>query len=266
MATSALGQQRRIAIRSRADSVLGPPKLDTTLSIETPERVIFNHQLAGPALRTAAYLLDLLLRLAFVFFVMVGLSIGVMATGRLRGLEAGVVLVLFFTLEWGYFVVFDVLMHGASPGKRVLGLRVIHESGRPLSGAESILRNLLRAADILPFFYALGLVTMCFDRKFRRLGDLVAGTVVVRQPRVRLRKRRTEIAVQAIVGLPERPLLTKDELLALALFERRSADLGRSRALELAEIVAPKLRARYGIHGGDAVSLLLGLAKRASRS
>lgn len=257
--------QRAGEVRQSGDLGSFTTKLDTTLSIETPERVIFNHQLAGPALRTAAYLLDLLIRGAFVLVVVMALSITAVATGRLHGLEAGIVLVLFFTLEWGYFVLFDLLLSGQSPGKRMLGLRVIHESGRSLTPAESVLRNLLRAADILPFFYAIGLSTMCVDRHFRRLGDLVASTVVVREPRLRLRKRRVELVHHDVVGLPQRLMLSREELAALSLFARRSPELGRSRAQELAEIVAPRYRARYGISGGNAVDLLLTLLSRASR-
>lgn len=266
MTNHALGQQLATGIRRNAVAASATIKLDTTLSIETPERVVFSHQLAGPAVRSAAYLLDLLLRGLFVMIVVMSLSIGALATGELYGFEAGLVLVLFFTLEWGYFVLFDLLLSGSSPGKRAFGLRVIHESGRPLTPSESILRNLLRAADILPLFYAIGISAMCFDTKFRRLGDLVAGTVVVREPRVRLRRGRTTFAPREIIGLPQRPALSREELSALALFERRASQLGRSRAAELAEILAPRLRARFDLPKVDAVDLLLGLLKRASRS
>lgn len=262
-ATQPLGDGGSIA-SARATSSSG--KLDTTLSIETPERVVFSHQLAGPAVRSAAYLLDLLIRGAFLFLVVVGLSIGSIATGRFSGVEAGLVLVLFFGLEWGYFVLFDLLLAGRSPGKRLLGLRVIHESGRPITASESVLRNLLRAADILPLFYAVGLTTMCFDRTFRRLGDLVAGTVVVREPRLRLRNQKVRVPHADVPGLPPRLRLSREELAALALFERRATRLGHSRAEELAEILAPKLRARYGLGKVRAVDLLLGLLARASRS
>lgn len=241
-------------------------KLDTTLSIETPERVVFSHQLAGPAVRSAAYALDLLIRGAFLFFVVIGLSIGSIATGRFSGVETGLVLLLFFSLEWGYFVVFDLLLAGRSPGKRLLGLHVIHDSGRPITASESVLRNLLRAADILPLFYAVGLTTMCFDRTFRRLGDLVAGTVVVREPRLRLGKQKVHLPRADVPGLPPRPRLTREELAALALFERRAGRLGQSRAEELAEILAPKLRARYGLGKVKGVDLLLGLLARQSRT
>jgi len=265
VAESALGYNLRTDGAARGQPSPVPSKLDTTLAIETPERVVFNYLLAGPALRTAAYLLDLLLRLVFVVAVLLGLSIGAIATSRLHGFETGLLLVLFFALEWGYFVFFELVLSGSSPGKRVFGLRVMHESGRPLTAAESVLRNLLRAADLLPSLYALGLGTMCFDRKFRRLGDLVAGTVVVREPRVRLRRRTTPAEHREVAGLPARPRLTRDELAALALFERRAAELGQSRAAELAELWAPRLRVRFGVPRAPATDLLVGLLKRAAR-
>jgi uncharacterized RDD family membrane protein YckC len=138
--------------------------LDTTLELETPEHIAFRYQLAGPARRAAAYVVDLIVRGAILFLMaLVILSTSSVASQDLAGFETGALLLVFFGLEWGYFVAFEVLSAGASPGKRAFQLRVVHQDGRPITLSDSILRNLLRAADLLPMFYAVGVVSMMFD-------------------------------------------------------------------------------------------------------
>lgn len=237
--------------------------LDTTLVLETPEHIGFRYQLAGAGRRSAAYLVDLVVRglILFVVTIVAALSSATWVKG-LGGLEIGVMLVLFFALEWGYFVVFEVLFNGSSPGKRAFRLRVIHQDGRALSFSESLLRNLLRAADLLPFLYAVGLSVMLFDRHFRRLGDLVAGTVVVFEPRTTLRSEKVPSMRDDVAGLPARPRLSADERAALALFHRRLPYLSRARAAELADIVAPVFRQRFGVEDADSTRLLEALYQR----
>jgi uncharacterized RDD family membrane protein YckC len=84
-----------------------------------------------------------------------------------------------FCLYWGYFAAFEIWWQGRTPGKHLAGIRVIHQSGRPANAVESIGRNLLRGVDVLPGFYAVGLITMMCNAQNRRLGDFVAGTIVV---------------------------------------------------------------------------------------
>ena len=88
-----------------------------------------------------------------------------------------------FAIYWGYFAAFEVLWKGQTPGKRFAGIRVIKESGRPINAVEAIGRNLMRAVDVLPGIYGVGVVCMMCNRQSRRLGDFVAGTVVVHEKR-----------------------------------------------------------------------------------
>src|SRR5690606_29227815 len=129
-----------------------------------------------------------------------------------------------------------------------------------------ILRNLLRAADLLPTGYALGVVTMCFDSRFRRLGDLAAGTVVVSEPRTRLATTRTSSAHVEIAGLVQRPRLSAEERAALALFARRRPHLSPARVEELAALLAPSMRRRFGVPEAPDVALLEALHPRSSLS
>jgi uncharacterized RDD family membrane protein YckC len=237
--------------------------LDTSFELETPEHISFRYSLAGPARRGAAYLVDLLIRglvLAVAAVVIQLTSSG--AGDDFYGFETGALLLMFFGLEWGYFVVFDILGNGASPGKKAFRLRVIHQDGRPISLSDSVLRNLLRAADLLPLFYAVGVVSMMLDSKFRRLGDFVAKTVVVHEPVGRLDDVDNNKLNGDVEGLVARPRLTSTERDALLLFSRRFQSLSRARAEELAELVAPSFIQRYGLTNPDKVELLIALGKR----
>lgn len=218
-------------------------QLDTIAEVETPEHVRFHHHLAGPAGRALAYLLDLLVRAGIAVVVLVVLAIAGIAGGEtLNGVGDGLLLLLLFALEWGYYVVCETLWDGRSPGKRALGLRVITSSGQPLNLADSMLRNLLRAADFLPAMYALGGLVMSGEVRFRRLGDLVAGTMVVVEQRFAV-----SAAVQIhppptaseLSTLPARLPLQGEDLEALELYLRRLGQLHPARAEELAELVAP---------------------------
>jgi uncharacterized RDD family membrane protein YckC len=239
--------------------------LDTTLELETPEHIAFRYQLAGPARRAAAYAVDLLVRGAILLGCALVLILTSAATTKdLAGFEAGAMMLLFFILEWGYFVAFDVLADGASPGKRAFQLRVIHQDGRPISLSDSILRNLLRAADLLPIAYGLGVVSMMLDKKFRRLGDFVAQTVVVYEPVSKLAKGKKESPRREILGLPARPTLSAEERSALALFYRRLPHLSDARALELADLIAPAFVERYRLGRVDPMDLLIALHERST--
>ncbi len=88
---------------------------------------------------------------------------------------------VFFLVFFGYFAIFEILWNGQTPGKRAIGIRVVKDSGRPLTAAESIGRNLMRIVDQLPGFYAIGIVAAVLNSRNKRLGDLVAGSMVVRE-------------------------------------------------------------------------------------
>jgi hypothetical protein len=179
----------------------------------------------------------------------------------------GFLLLALFAMEWGYFVLFESLWSGRTPGKRALGLRVVKEGGYPITFIDSVLRNLLRAADFLPSAYALALVVMARDARFRRLGDLVAGTMVVVEERARVAE---SIHIQPpptdaeLEALPQRPPLSALDLEAVELFLRRSGTLSPAREAELAAMVAPIYAARVGIRHPDATRFLALLYSRAT--
>jgi uncharacterized RDD family membrane protein YckC len=166
---------------------------DDLLRIDTPENVAFGYPVAGIGSRFIAALVDstliVLLQAAVLLltFLIVqqffDLSADSASLSRISGwVIAGLGLVSFLFL-WGYYIFFEMLWNGQSPGKRWTGLRVIRLDGRPITLTESVIRNLIRLVDFLPSLYAVGVVVMFVDGRSRRLGDLAAGTLVVREGR-----------------------------------------------------------------------------------
>lgn len=231
--------------------------LDTSAEVETPEHVRFHHQLAGPARRGLAWLIDLAIRGMLMLFLgmLTGIA-GIAAGSELRSFSVGVLMLVYFVVEWGYYVFWETIWSGRSPGKRAMRLRVITDSGRPLHFLDSVLRNLVRGADWLPMGYALGLIVMGRDRRFRRLGDFAAGTMVVVEERQALADPlyiQPPPTPRELGSLPQRVPLSGDEIEALELFLRRVPRLHPARSEELAEIVAPVFAKRLGVRfRGDA--------------
>jgi len=237
--------------------------LDNIAEVETPERVQFRYQVAGPTRRALAYLVDLALRLFLLGLLWLILSV---ALGVAPNALNGIVLVLLFVLEWGYYVYFETWGGGRSPGKRLLSLVVVKRGGFPVGFIDSVLRNLLRAADFLPVGYVLGALAMAGDAQFRRLGDHVAGTLVVIERRARVAAPLTispPPTAEELDRIPVRPPLSPWERETLDLFMRRSDLLGLDRRDELAQTVAPVLAQRMGVTYTNPVRFLALLHHRA---
>src|SRR3974390_2675776 len=154
------------------------------LSIETPELVNIEMPLAGIGSRFIAVLVDTLLWAAGLFVLGLVFWIVVPAVRAFSQLSyqwvAAIVTLTLFLLNWGYFTLFEAFANGRTPGKRIARIRVIQRSGRPIGLFESMARNFVRYIDQIPFFYAVGVITMFVPRQHQRLGDLAAGTLVVR--------------------------------------------------------------------------------------
>lgn len=234
--------------------------LDTAVVVETPEHVRFRYFVAGPARRMAAYVIDTMLRgvILFVLGILAILS-GADAKKFSGGFATGMALLVAFLLEWGYFVAFETMSNGQSPGKRALALRVVNAAGRPLGFVDSALRNLLRAADYLPGAYCLGFAVMVGDERFRRIGDFVAGTLVIAENRVLLDAEIPSIAPPTpaeTMAVPPHVRLSPRELEVVEFFLRRRAKLGPGRSAELAEMAARPIAANGGVGYPDPVRFL----------
>ncbi len=171
-------------------------QLDTRVEIVTPENIAFEYRVAGPFRRLPAYLLDLLFRLLAIAAIAIGVSITFGSIGA-GGMALAIIFVAWFVLSWFYGALFETFWNGQTPGKYLLRLRVLSVGGEPIAAWQAVLRNILRAADSLPivalpgmdakmsFFplFMAGLFACLASRRFQRLGDLVAGTMVVVEQR-----------------------------------------------------------------------------------
>ena len=168
-------------IRSTDSAPEASSRISTDLVIETPENVVLTYRLAGPTVRLQAYLVDFAVRAALLFIAFIFMVAGGIV-GSL-GVSLGLFLLVIFAIDWAYFGLSEGYFRGKTLGKQIFGLRVIQEEGYPITLWGAILRNIVRAADSLSF-YGAGFITMLAAGKFRRLGDLVARTVVIEERRV----------------------------------------------------------------------------------
>ena len=217
------------------------------LTIDTPEQVHLEFVLAGLGSRFMAILLDTVIQFAgFMVLVILSsifLAVHIIPAGTSTWAVALWILV-FFCVYWGYFAVFEVLWKGQTPGKRWAGIRVIKDSGRPINTFEAIARNLMRAVDSLPGMYAAGVVTMLLNRSNRRLGDFVAGTLVVHESS----ERESSIffnTAQSTTSVPQAAQLTLQQAELIEAFLARRLDIPeairRQNAKKIADMMASSL-------------------------
>lgn len=238
-------------------------KLDTLQRIELAEGVEIQLRLAGPTVRGLAWMLDfaiksccfvVLLILAGIF----GVFLSVVAGGEVGGgMAAGVLLLIMFVLDWIYSVAFEVSKLGGTPGKRAFGLRVAQTSGAPITLQQAVIRNLIRGIDFLPFGGIVGLVSCIMTRRFQRLGDLAADTVVIHDRETAACGWDPHLALEGVRSQRPPLPLTREEQQAVLEFARRCAEWEESRQRE----VAGHARLLTGVEENRAVGWLLGLAK-----
>jgi len=228
------------------------PRLDTLQSNELAEGVEIHLRIAGPYVRVLAYLMDLLIRIG----VLIAAGMLLMFAGFIFGFQvaAGLNLLLTFFVMFFYYIIFEAGKRGASPGKRVMGLRVVDTSGAPISFGQSFIRNMLRFADGMPLFsYGFGLLSTLMTQRFQRLGDLLANTVVVydRLPKMQMASLPPVLEIRA----PSVPL-TREEQAAILGFRERGGMWSEARRVELAD----HARELTGATGELGMTRLLGVA------
>jgi uncharacterized RDD family membrane protein YckC len=222
--------------------------LDTVVAAETPEGIILELHPAGLPARFYAFVLDWLIRLVILY--------GCAIVARfLGGIGIAFWIVLLFLLEWFYPIAFELGRSGATPGKKIFGLKVVMDNGLPITPAASFTRNLLRAADFLPFGYGFAIVSMLLRPDCKRLGDIGAATLVVHQPQAA--PRITLEKVEPVV--PVRPLAPRDQA-ALVALAARAPTLTGERLDELAALAA-SVSGDQGHAGGAVTHRVLGVAQ-----
>lgn len=217
------------------------------LYIETPENISFRYNIAGLGSRFLALLIDSLIQgslyalLIFTVVVLVSAASQKTFSQEMNNAMAVVILIVIFLIQFGYFILFEIILNGQTPGKRLIGLRVIKENGYPLSALDSIIRNIVRVIDFFPFAYGVGVIAMFANARAKRLGDLAAGTIVVQ---VREQVKLSELAkpsplqsaatqVQPTRDLPGLEHLRETDIELVESFFRRRADLRNAEEMVL---------------------------------
>jgi uncharacterized membrane protein SpoIIM required for sporulation/uncharacterized RDD family membrane protein YckC len=237
-----------------------PPDYRQHLEVETPEHVLLDLEIAGIGSRAFAAILDLLLLGAATLAVLIVLTI--LAGSGLRLGPWGLALLILggFAAWTGYFIVFEGLRRGQTPGKRVAGIRVVMDTGHAVTLSAAAVRNLLRPADFLPPPYLLGTLLVAFHPRGKRLGDLAAGTVVARdRPDRHQMPRGRTLPSEPTAGIAE---LSEAEFRLLSRFATRYAELAPAAGARLASGLARRLAGHPAPAGVSDLDHLLALHDR----
>ena len=212
--------------------------LDTLRAVHTPEGVDLHLPVAGPLLRSVAWGIDAVIRGGV-------LIVGLAGMGAMGSTGMGWFLLAMFVVLWLYPVVFEAIWNGQTPGKRAMRLRVVRDDGAPVGWLGAFVRNLLRTVDMLPVGYAIGIASGLLDPWGRRLGDVVAGTVVIHVAALPVPvQMHTSDRIEApILAVPLRPA----EQAALIAFGERAPALTLERQEELSDLLSPMT----GANGGE---------------
>ncbi|MBP9202211.1 MAG: stage II sporulation protein M [Gemmatimonadales bacterium] len=223
------------------------PDFRQHLEVETPEHVLLDYEIAGLGSRALAALVDT--GILGLWGILLGVAFSLLATGLGEWAVALFTLVGFASV-WGYFTFFEGLRHGQTPGKRRLGIRVVRDSGHALTFGAAAVRNLLRVADFLPPPYLIGAIAVAVHPRGKRLGDLVAGTVVVRDRPVEHAAAAPALdpAAADLLGVPE---LDDEEFRLLREYVERATSLPAPVRDRLAARLVERFGPRYPVRAAD---------------
>lgn len=254
-----------------------PARLSNTLEVETPELVVLSYTVAGIGSRAFAAIIDYAICVGIIILADIGVSVFVAKAGGLVRNMSGafaisMIILVQFAVLWGYYVLFEALADGRTPGKRLQHLRVVRDGGYSVTFAASAVRNLMRIVDMQPLFmYGVGIVSVLVSKSGKRLGDMAAGTIVVKED---VARRPAAAPVPAgFSGAPQvaalQAALTAPEFELLERFSQRQRDLDPARrALLAAQLESRLAPALAGIEGPTPAGRLGQLynAERAARA
>ncbi len=225
--------------------------MDRTLEVRTPESIAFSYELAGLGSRFLAITIDLCIQVA----VIVAISVGIAEIGNhlpkgghakddlATNLATAFIIVVLFLVFFGYYIAFEALWNGQTPGKRALGIRVVRDGGYPIDFGASLIRNLIRVGEFGFGFYAISMIVALLSPENKRLGDMAAGTIVVRD-------RRMDVAIDDLRKLPSEPVyaatafVSGEERALIKRFLDRRDTLNLERRRALAASIAERIRPR----------------------
>lgn len=233
------------------------------IKVDTPEQISLEFPLAGIGSRFMALTVDTVLQVLLYIagiFALIGTAKYARSLpawlGRLPGSWAPALLVIFlFCVYWGYFAFFEIIWKGQTPGKRLAGIRVIKDSGRPLNVYEAIGRNLLRGVDWLPGMYVTGIVSMMISRLNQRLGDHLVGSIVVHDKRAEEIRPDWSSSVAKTSSNPQLSKITPEELVLIETYLQRRFSLEFGVRDATAQQIATRIAAKTGIERAPNQSL-----------
>jgi uncharacterized RDD family membrane protein YckC len=238
--------------------------LDNELTVETPEHVELYFALASIGNRFLACAIDHIIQLLMIFFILAGarsFEVSVTALGTRLGMNwvIAAAILMAFIIGVGYFIIFETVWSGQTPGKRWTRLRVVRQDGRPIHFYEAMIRNLVRLVDMMPFpSYFVGIAAIFFSQEYRRLGDYAAGTVVIKERSTEAPSFSELFESDQPLELPEAtqsapavpiptyalPLISREEMKAVDVFLQRRGRLEPQRRHFLAYRIAAPLMAK----------------------
>ncbi len=234
--------------------------LDLGVEVITPENIAFQYRVAGPFLRLGAYLIDAMIRAAVAFVGVLTIRSEFGSAGQ-EAIGTSLSLLLLFLLAWFYGGLFETFWNGQTPGKRLMGIRVVTVEGQPINALQAVLRNVLRVVDGQPLMFGLvGLVAAAMNDRFQRLGDLACGTMVVVEQQ---RWFRGLVAVQdagalaVAAQIPAQFQVPPTLAQALAAYTERRDAFWPDRRREIAAPLAELLASRLGLPAATDPDLLL---------
>jgi uncharacterized RDD family membrane protein YckC len=226
--------------------------VDRTLEVRTPESIAFNYELAGLGSRFLALVVDQAIQIATLILIFGSVFLALSRTVAVRhaptpdkyamSLAVASIVAIAFAILFGYFIVFEALWNGQTPGKKLVGIRVVRDGGYPIDFGASLIRNLIRVGEQLIGYYLFAAISALISPENKRLGDLAAGTIVVRDARLAtpqsVTQRESEPAYASTA------YLTGEERALIKRFLERRDQLSTDRREELAAQLAARVRDR----------------------
>ncbi len=225
------------------------------LIIETPEQTSIEFPLAGIGSRFLALLIDSLIQGAVVvvlilLYVGIDFSFGVAGVNRSSTAAVwlvSVLILIFFLLIYGYFILFETIWNGQTPGKRLMRIRVIKDSGQPITAVDAVARNLLRLIDQLPFAYGIGVLCAWINPQSKRLGDIVAGTVVVHEKAFEASSAQWDTSAQPAAHAYGASRLTPEEFALVETYLSRRSSLDPAVRYEMADGIVRRIASKLSL-------------------
>ena len=230
--------------------------MDRSIDVRTPESIAFSYELAGLGSRFLALMIDQLIQVLILLAIVFGIALigsrmpsagrAVTADATVEKIAAAIVVAIvvavIFTIFFGYFIIFETLWNGQTPGKKVLGIRTVRDGGYAVDFGASLVRNLIRVGEFAIGYYALSAISMLISPENKRLGDLAAGTIVVRDARLSPTVLQRPV-IQQPAYAPTLYLSGDERALIKRFLERRDV-LEPYRRRELASQLAGRIRDR----------------------